>query len=348
MVAPEAAHLAREVVGRVAPVSPARAKALLFAASRVASFAVMAGLELRAEVIFCPAVIERFIVVNGRAFSAPTARTLRTNCRALGRALAAYPEPAPVRLPRERAKKPYAVEEISAYLACADAQPTECRRHRSVALICLGAGAGLVGADLSHVRGPDVVARSGGVVVDVGGRHPGLPPPAALTPTTVASKPQHRVRPAIWVPLVIVAAVAVVGVVAITVTLGTPPSTRAAAPPTTAVATKSPPTSSGAAYPPCTWATLNSAAPVHNFPFVQTDCYDGYAILYKAFGSPQLGTFGIDIEVFEVNATDTGWVYRGLVGNICDAARYASVAAVQQWDYDMGQWYPFGVLDCNS
>jgi integrase len=172
MVAPEAARFAREVVAIVAPARPGRAKALLFAASRAGDFALRNGVELRPETVFCPAAIERFIIANGRAFSGPTTRTLRTNCRALGRALQAYPEPAPVRLPRERAKKPYTAEEISAYLACADAQPTEGRRRRSVALICLGAGAGLVGAELSAVRGPDVVARSGGVVVDVRGRHP--------------------------------------------------------------------------------------------------------------------------------------------------------------------------------
>jgi integrase len=42
---------------------------------------------------------------------------------------------------------------------------------RSAAVICLGAGAGLVGAELAGARGTDVVARSGGVV-DVGGRRP--------------------------------------------------------------------------------------------------------------------------------------------------------------------------------
>ena len=172
MVPAAAAVFTREVVARAAPASTGRAKALLFAASRAAGFAVMAGLELRAEVVFCPAVIERFIVANTRVFSAPTARTLRTNCRALGRALAAYPEPAPVRLPRERAKKPYTAAEISAYLALADAQPTPARARRTAAVICLGAGAGLVGADLAQVRGTDVVARSGGVVVEVKGRHP--------------------------------------------------------------------------------------------------------------------------------------------------------------------------------
>lgn len=172
MVPADAAAFTREVVARAAPATKARAKALLFAASRAASFAAGTGLELRAEVVFGPAVIERFIVASGRRFSAPTARTLRTNCRAIGRALATYPEPAPVRLPRERAKKPYTAEEISAYLGLADAQPTLARVIRAGALVCLGAGAGLVGAELSAVRGPDVACRSGGVVVDVAGRHP--------------------------------------------------------------------------------------------------------------------------------------------------------------------------------
>ena len=171
-VPPEAARFAREVVARAAPATKDRAKAWLFAASRLAGFAYGAGVELRAEVVFCPPVIERFIVVNARAFSAPTARTLRTNCRAIGRALATYPGPAPVSLPRERAKKPYTAEEISAYLGLAGAQPTLARALRAAAVICLGAGAGLVGAELSAVRGPDVACRSGGVVVDVKGRHP--------------------------------------------------------------------------------------------------------------------------------------------------------------------------------
>jgi hypothetical protein len=171
-VPPQAARFAREVVVEAAPATKDRAKAWLFAASRLVGFAVMAGLELAPEVVFCPAVIERFILAGAREVSAPTRRTLRTNCRAIGRALAAYPEPAPVPLPRERAKKPYTVEEISAYLALADAQPTPARRMRAGAVICLGAGAGLVGDDLSHVRSTDVVARSGGVLVELRGPHP--------------------------------------------------------------------------------------------------------------------------------------------------------------------------------
>jgi integrase len=170
VVPAEAAAFARDVVTAAAPSTKARAKALLFAASRLAAFALRTGLELRPDAVFPPAVVERFIVANAKVLSAPTRRTLRTNCRALGRALEAYPAPLPVPLPRERAKTPYTQGEISAFLALAEAQPTPGRATKAAALICLGAGAGLVGADLRALRGNDVRVRSGGVVVVVTGR----------------------------------------------------------------------------------------------------------------------------------------------------------------------------------
>ncbi len=71
------------------------------------------------------------------------------------------------RLSRERAKDPYSRGEIAGYLALCDAQPTPARRLRASVLVSLSAGAGLVGQDLKGVAGPDVVARSGGVVVCV-------------------------------------------------------------------------------------------------------------------------------------------------------------------------------------
>ena len=43
---------------------------------------------------------------------------------------------------------------------------------RATALVCLGAGAGLIRSDLRLARGTDVIARSGGVIVAVGGRRP--------------------------------------------------------------------------------------------------------------------------------------------------------------------------------
>jgi integrase len=167
-VPPEAVAFARQAVAAARPVSTARAKALLYAASRAAAFAMSVGLELRAEVVLHPSVVER-LVLSGPKFSGPTRRTLRTNLRALARSLEAWPAPLPVALPRERCKAPYGPAEISGYLALADAQPTASRRLRAQALVCLGAGAGLVGTDLRNLRGTDVVERSGGVLVEVRG-----------------------------------------------------------------------------------------------------------------------------------------------------------------------------------
>ncbi len=169
-VSPAAGAFARSVVAEAAPQSPGRARNLLFAASRLAAFGEEAGLELRPEALLHPALFERFILRGCRTLSPASRRTLRTNLRALARANDAHPQPAPVRLPRERAKAPYSDSELSGYLRLAGAQSTESRRMRCRALICLGAGAGVAGGELRHVRGVDVIERSGGVVVEVKGR----------------------------------------------------------------------------------------------------------------------------------------------------------------------------------
>jgi integrase len=169
-VSERAGAFAREVVGVSAPASPVRAKALLFAAGRLASFAESLGLELSPGELLCEATIERFILTGTGTCSPATRRTLRSNLRSLARALEAHPEPRPVALPRERAKAPYSQGEIEGYLRLAGAQPTEARRMRCAALICLGAGAGIVAGELRHVRGADVIEAHGGMLVRVSGR----------------------------------------------------------------------------------------------------------------------------------------------------------------------------------
>lgn len=169
-VSPAAAAWAREVVARAAPGTPARAKALLFAASRLACFDESLGLELSAAVLLDSSTIERFIVEGCDGVSAATRRTLRTNLRALARALDRYPEPLPVPLEREHAKLPYSPGEIAGFLRLAGCLSTEARRMRATALICLGAGAGVIAGELRHVSGTDIVCRAGGVLVQVSHR----------------------------------------------------------------------------------------------------------------------------------------------------------------------------------
>jgi len=169
-LSPAVARFAQDLTAAAAPKSANRAKALLFAASRLGVFAEAVGLELSADLLV-PSVIERCCGPGAPAMSVPTARTVRSNLRSLAKALRPA-GPSALPLPRERAKVPYTPAEVSAFLALADAQPTALRRARASALVCLGAGAGLVAGELRRVRGHDVVARSGGVLVCVGGRRP--------------------------------------------------------------------------------------------------------------------------------------------------------------------------------
>jgi integrase len=170
-VSAEAACFAREVVTRAAPHGRERAKNLLWAAGRLADYGIGLGMEPVPEVLLHPSVTERF-TAHGPGLAGVTRRTLRTNLRFLARAVVPQFLPADLPLPRERAKAPYTPAEIDGYLALAAAQPTAARRMRAAGLVCLGAGAGLIRADLRHVRGTDIACRSGGVIVNVRGRRP--------------------------------------------------------------------------------------------------------------------------------------------------------------------------------
>jgi len=174
-VPPAAAAFARAVVEAAGPHSRPRAKNLLWAAGKLAGYGLGLGLDPVPEVLLHPSVIERF-TVHAPGLSGPARRTLRTNLRFLARAVVPQLAPADAPLPRERARAPYGPAEIDGYLALAGAQPTAARRMRAAVLVCLGAGAGLIRADLRAVRGSDITCRSGGVVVQVRGKRPRVVP----------------------------------------------------------------------------------------------------------------------------------------------------------------------------
>ena len=171
LVSPRAAAFARDVVAAVAPQERERAKNLLWAAGKLADYAIGLGLDPVPDVVLHPSVAERFTRC-APGLSPVARRTLRTNLRFIARRMvpALYPQDAA--LPRERAKQPYSAAEIAGYLALADAQPAASRRMRAAGLVCLGAGAGLIRGDLRAVRGTDVICRSGGVIVAVRGARP--------------------------------------------------------------------------------------------------------------------------------------------------------------------------------
>jgi hypothetical protein len=167
-----AAAFARTVVAASAPASRDRAKCLLWAASKLASWAIGLGLEPVPGVLLHPSVIERF-TAHGPGLSPAARRTLRANLRFIARQVVPHLDPADAPLPRQRAKAPYSRAEIDGYLTLAAAQPTPARRARAAGLVCLGAGAGLIRSGLRSVRGTDITARpGGGVTVEVRGRAP--------------------------------------------------------------------------------------------------------------------------------------------------------------------------------
>ena len=170
-VSPQAAAFARAVITEAAPAGQERAKNLLWAAGKLAGYGIGLGLDAVPEVLLHPSVTERFTRC-APGLSPVARRTLRTNLRFIGRRVVPQLYPADAPLPRERAKQPYSPAEIGGFLALTDAQPTAERRMRAAGLVCLGAGAGLIRADLRDVRGSDVASRSGGVVVTVRGARP--------------------------------------------------------------------------------------------------------------------------------------------------------------------------------
>jgi integrase len=170
-VSGEAAAFARTVVAGCGPLGRDRAKNLLWAAGKLASYGTGLGLDPVPEVLLHPSVIERF-TAHAPGMSGAARRTLRTSLRFIARQVVPHLDPADAPLPRERAKKPYTAGEIAGFLALADAQPTAARRARAAGLVCLGAGAGLIRSDLRNVRGTDITCRCGGVVVQVRGRAP--------------------------------------------------------------------------------------------------------------------------------------------------------------------------------
>ena len=174
-VSPRAAAFARQVVPAAGPGGRERARNLLWAAAKLADYGTGPGLDAEPQVLLHPSVIERF-TAHAPGLSGPARRTLRTNLRFIARRAVPQLAPADAPLPRERAKAPYSAAEIAGYLALAGAQPTPARRMRAAGLVCLGAGAGLIRADLRNVRGSDVICRSGGVIVQVRGARPRVVP----------------------------------------------------------------------------------------------------------------------------------------------------------------------------
>jgi hypothetical protein len=97
-VTAEAAAFARDVISRAAPAGRERAKNLLWAAAKLADWALPLGLEPVPEVLLHASAAERFTRC-APGLSPAARRTLRTNLRFTGRRVVPQLYPADVPLP---------------------------------------------------------------------------------------------------------------------------------------------------------------------------------------------------------------------------------------------------------
>src|ERR1700688_3136391 len=111
-VSAEGAAFARDVITRTGPQGRDRAKSLLWAAGKLAGYALPLGLEAVPEVLLHPSTAERFTRC-APGLSGVARRTLRTNLRFIGRQVVPQLYPADLPLPPERSKQPYSPQEIS-------------------------------------------------------------------------------------------------------------------------------------------------------------------------------------------------------------------------------------------
>ena len=106
-VSPQAAAFARDVIARTAPQERERAKNLLWAAGRLADWALPLGLEAVPEVLLHPSTAERFTRC-APGLSGVARRTLRTNLRFIGRQVVPQLYPADLPLPGSGPSSPTA------------------------------------------------------------------------------------------------------------------------------------------------------------------------------------------------------------------------------------------------
>ena len=134
----------------------------------ISAWCVEQGIPLGVETVLDPDTVERFC---SSALKGLVSRpTYRSCLRMLGRKLTktAPWTPRPEPMAERKAAPPYSSIEIAALREDAERQATPERRRGHMAIILLGAGAGLDGRWVRKVRGTDVVRLPGAVLVKVG------------------------------------------------------------------------------------------------------------------------------------------------------------------------------------
>jgi len=129
---------------------------------------------LEVEVIFSPAVIDRFTAQGLPQYTTAGRNTMRSRLRRMADVmLGDEREPDRQRpMGNSDAVRPYNHAEIAALYSWANGQPDGERYSSAMTLLALGLGAGLTGSEIARLRIGDIQVDDEGVVVHVGGTRP--------------------------------------------------------------------------------------------------------------------------------------------------------------------------------
>jgi len=127
------------------------------------------GLELRAELIFAPTLIDRYCTM---AFTREgTGGTYRSVLLAISASVLPNSHPKLTPMHKRKIQAPYTAAEVKAHALWAAGQKTTLSRHRCMLLVAFIVGAGLQPGELRTLRRTDVKIDEDGVLVRVRGRN---------------------------------------------------------------------------------------------------------------------------------------------------------------------------------
>jgi integrase len=159
-----------DVVARAEPHVTYNAQQLYPVVARLTQFAHAKHMPLEDETVLDPFTVERFVQFHLGSYNRASRNSMRARIRRVSEALLG--ESASIRtraLGKAEASRPYTPKEIAELDGWALAQPSEERCTSARALLALGLGAGLTGAEIIALRGRHVHTLGQTTQVEVAG-----------------------------------------------------------------------------------------------------------------------------------------------------------------------------------
>lgn len=141
---------------------------LLPALSRLAAYAFRVGYPLEDSYVLDPFSIDQFVLHHLDGYNRASRNTMRARIRRVSEAMLGPDAAATfVALGKAQASRPYSTDEVVGLHAWARHQPSAERSSSALALLALGFGAGLTGAEIVSLRLETIEPGDGGLSVNL-------------------------------------------------------------------------------------------------------------------------------------------------------------------------------------